>query len=248
LEDKLDRFGSVPLGEAPVKHRSREWLSFAAATAAIIAIAISLIIAGRPAGRAVQSRPSPTPSPTPTDGSIEFFNGTIHGWRIATSEVLEQEGLSRNLDPDCDPRQGGASMQTDLDFDLTYLPNDIGTPAHAPAATKWACGKRGFSVSWSYDWDNNPYDGIGILTVERALWGSRSRDLHARKDLVEACSVRGRDAVCVHYEEDDKLGRGRGGYVVVIEDDVFDPYATILTITASGIPYDELLKIAAGIR
>lgn len=230
-----------------MKPSNREWISFGAVAIALIAISVTAVVAGRTPDQQVGTRRTNSPSPAPTDGSSEYFDGTIQGWRIAADEVLEREGLDRNLNVDCEPKQVGAKTKTDLDFKVTYIPKGIGTPAHEPNVGKWICGGRGLSVRESRDWDDNPYDGLATLEIERAVWGSRARSLYAPKDQVGACSIGAKKAICVHYENDAK-GRGLGGTILVIEDDELDPWVTALLISASGIPYDELVKIAEGIR
>jgi hypothetical protein len=199
----------------------------------------------QPNSRISTFSPSPSPSASATANDLGYFEGKIHGWDIGP----DADDQGRKLNLDCMPRQVGEGTATDLDLRLTYMPKNIGTPSHEPQVMKWVCGSMGLSVTYNFDWDNNPYEGLGILRVERLITGVRARSLYARRELVEACRVRGLPAVCVHYE-DDARGRGKtSASILIIEDDILNPYARTLLITdATGIPFDELIKIAEGIR
>ena len=138
--------------------------------------------------------------------------------------------------------------RTDLDFRITYMPKNIGTPAHDPQVAKVICGKMGLSVTYNFDWDDNPFDGLATLRIERVLTAVRASALYAPRDLVEACTVRGSPAICVHYE-DDARGRPNSATIFIIEDNNANPYMSTLVLTdAGGIPFSELIKIAEGIR
>lgn len=224
----------------------------------LLVVALGLAACGEPQKPAAGPSPSAEPTRHPNIDLMEAdsrkprFDGTIYGWRVAPTSVLEREGLRRDLreglrkvDPDCEARRVRTGTRTDLDFTLTYFPQGVKV-AGKPGVDKWVCGDIGLSVLESYSFDETPHLGVGDLRVERVLRDKRAFDIHAAEDRVEACSVRGFPAVCVHAV-DDETGLGESG-VVVIEDDDLDPFATTLLVWASELPFDEVLKVAEGVR
>jgi hypothetical protein len=165
---------------------------------------------------------------------------------------LEKEGFSRDLgeglrqlDPDCETREVGVATATDLDFTLNYFPRGAKV-AGAPGVMKWVCGDIGLSVSENYALDETPRLGVGDLRIERSLQGMKYFDLYAAGDRVEACVVRGLPSVCVHAV-DDESGLGEST-ILMIEDNELDPFVTRFFVHASELPFNEVLKIAEGLR
>lgn len=192
------------------------------------------------------SFPGPTPSqmpastPAPTSVSTELFDGSFYGWRFAPDEVLRAEGLDRNLSVDCEPREYGEEHQTDLDFHADYLPAGQRTSS----VVKWACGDVGLSVVEEYSFAAYPGSTV---TLQRALWGSKSADLWAPAAFVRACEVGGKPAVCVHYLDD---GTGRGGHlaqIIVLERASLDPHALVFRLSGVEIPFAELMAIMTSV-
>lgn len=172
------------------------------------------------------------------------FDGTVHGWRLAPDRTLEAEGLvERGLSRDCAATEASAEIRTDLDFTVAYLPANIKI-ADVVGPTKWICGGEGLSVQFSYRLDT-PL-GSGDLMVWRAKWGNRMLAAYAADGSVEEATISGHPAIVIHPAEDE-YGLGTG-VVIVIEDDAGPEY-TLLTVSAdNGVPFEELLKIAEGIR
>lgn len=197
--------------------------------------------------------PSLPSSPAPTAGAcveltptrhneMEYFNGSCYGWRLATSDVLEAEGLGRNLQLDCEAKRYGRDHRTDLDFKLGYVPKG----AHVDGVEKWACGRTGLSV---YTMVSSDTPIAWVVDIERSLTGSKAINEVALPGRVEPCEVRGHPAICVHYLDDAQPDRGgRVAEVIVIEDGTLDPHAVVLRVDGDGIAFDELMKIAEGIE
>jgi hypothetical protein len=172
------------------------------------------------------------------------FDGVVQGWRLAPDNILEAEGrLDRNLSRKCEPRMVDGDAETALDFTLTYIPAKIEVQ-DAPEVTKWSCDGEALSVTYLYSVETAL--GLGDLMVYRAIWGQRSLDLLAPSDKVTEGSVNGAPAIFV-APADAKTGLGTG-QIIVIEDDT-GPEFTVLRVSAdNGIPFEELVKIAEGIR
>jgi hypothetical protein len=216
-------------------------------------------------GQLQSSLPLAGPSPSPEctrhrniclrddDAKKPRFDGTIHGWRVATFEVIKREGLNRDLseqmqeiDPDCEWQRFGEETHTSIDFVLTYFPSGVKVVGQ-PGVEKWACGDIGGSMFENYSFDETPHHlGTGSLFVQRSLQNTRAFAVHTAEDRVEACAVRGLPAICVHAL-DDATGLG-DSKVFVIEDDKLDPFVTVLLVEASEIPFEETLKVAEGVR
>jgi hypothetical protein len=85
--------------------------------------------------------------------------------------------------------------------------------------------------------------------LERSIRGSRSFSIYVPLEeayLLEACRVGGHPAICRH-KRDDEESKGMS-HILVIEDDVLDPFVQVLIVTGDEIPFDEVLKIAEGVR
>lgn len=191
------------------------------------------------ASQTVGQRPPTSPDST-SPAAEELFEGTIRGWRIAPQAVIDAEGLGRNLNVDCTPKVAHSEARTELDFVLGYVPAGANSSVNT---VKWMCDGKALSVVEQRDFDET----VGSLDIERVLWGpNRAMPLDAPRSRVEFCAISGHPAVCVH-PEDDVSGRG-SSYIFVIEDDSMDPHATVLRISASEIPYADVLKVANELR
>lgn len=173
------------------------------------------------------------------------FDGSALSWRIAPYAELQAEGIGdpASVDRSCEPYEAGAEKLTQLDFTVTYLPPEfkIG-PVEGPI--KWLCGNEGISVLFIYNVDTAL--GAGQIFVERSIRARQILELDVPHDSVEAGAIRGTPAIIAH-PADDATGLGVG-HVIVIEDDGH-PEFTILRVTAdNGVPFDELIKIAEGIK
>lgn len=172
------------------------------------------------------------------------FDGTVHGWRVASSTVLEAEGLvERDLSRGCEATLAGEELRTELDFAVSYLPTSISV-AEIEGPSKWICDGEALSVQYSYRLDT-PL-GSGDLTIWRAVWGNRTLAIDAADDSIVEGTVGERPAILIHPAE-DKYGLGTG--VVIVLEDNTGPEYTLLTVSAdNGVPFKEVLKIAESIR
>lgn len=177
--------------------------------------------------------------PSPAPSTSRYFDGTVHGWRIAEQEVLEREGLGRSLNLDCEPREAGRETPTNLDIDATYLPDLV--RGATPSESKWVCDGHGLSALVQYEFEGPA--GAGSLRLERSLYGARAFAIYALtgSSSVSECFVGDRPAICVRRDTGSSE-------ILVIEDDVLDPHAIVLLIEGEGLPFDELMRIAEGIR
>ena len=217
----------------------------------LIVIVLTLVTVTAACGtdKPVTSRPIPTEtpsSPTPSETPRGEFDGVIHGWRIARHEVLQQEfgDDERNLQLDCDAHKVGSETATDLDIKLSYFPKSV-TVVGTPVTEKWVCDKIGLSVYQNYNLEQTRYktlSGAGEIRLERFLMGRRAYELFAPAAAVSACAVAGSPAICVRRNDDE----GEAD-IVVIEDDTLDPHATLLLVSAYGVPFEELVKMIEGI-
>ena len=182
-------------------------------------------------------------SPTPT----AEFDGTIHGWRIAPNAVLEAEFGNdlRNLDLECDAKKVAPSAKTNLDVDLTYFPESA-QERGKPSIVKWVCGAQGLSTYYQWDLRTKPFPVVGTtgyLRIDRVVTARRAYHIGTtRADRVSACTVAGFRAVCFRNEPEGHV------LILVIEDDVLDPHATVLLVDAEGLPFDELVKMIEGLE
>jgi hypothetical protein len=172
-----------------------------------------------------------------------LFDGTVAGWRLAPDQILDEEGLSRNLSRDCSPELAEKDTATDLDFTLTYVPADIEIREN-PEVAKWVCGGHALSVTSIMTLDT-PL-GEGTLMVYRAIWGQRELDLMAPFDRVTEGTIGGAPAIFVEPAE-PRFGLGTG-QIIVIEDDTGPEYVVLRVFADNGIPFDELVRLAEGIR
>ncbi len=172
-----------------------------------------------------------------------LFDGVLQGWRLAPDNILEEEGLGRNLSLDCEPELVDSDTATELDFTLTYVPADIEVRGK-PEVTKWVCDGAALNVTSMMTLDT-PL-GEGILMVYRAIWGKRDIDLMAPYDRVTEGTINGAPAIFVQ-PADPQLGLGTG-QVIVIEDDADPEYVVLRVFADNGIPFDELVQLAEGIR
>jgi hypothetical protein len=191
-----------------------------------------------PSARALEIRAALT-----EDALKPRFTGTIWGWEVGPTEVIEAEGRTeRDLEVACDPFPAGAETPTSLDFEVGYLPELRLESSTEPS--KWLCDGRGLSVALEYTF-STPL-GPGSLWIEQAVWGRRAVAVFAAADRVEAGRILERPAIFAH-QVDDEEGLGLG-QIIVIEDDEA-PEFQILRLTAdNGIPFAELRKIAEGVR
>jgi hypothetical protein len=172
-----------------------------------------------------------------------LFDGVVQGWRLAPDDVLEQEGLGRNLSRECEPELVDSDTATELDFTLTYIPAMIEVRQNRDAA-KWVCDGEALSVTSLMTIDT-PL-GEGTLMVYRAIWGQRDLDLLAPYDRVKEGTINGAPAIFVQ-PADPKFGLGTE-QVIVIEDDAGPEYVVLRVFADNGIPFDELVHLAEGIR
>jgi hypothetical protein len=172
------------------------------------------------------------------------FEGQLIGWSIAPYSALEAQGSTRHdVSRSCKSFQAGAETPTKLDFVVGYLPDSIKVrQVYGPI--KWVCGSEGLSVRVQFD-VSTPL-GIGEISIERVIRADRVIEMDVPADSVEVGKVNGHDAVFAH-PMDDQSGRGIGRVFVIEEDEA--PEFTILRIYADeGVPFDELVKIAEGIK
>jgi hypothetical protein len=217
----------------------------------LIVIVLTLVTVTVACGsdKPVASRPLPTEtssSPAPNEIPPGEFDGVIHGWRIARHEVLQQEfgDDERNLQLDCEEQKVGSETATDLDINVSYFPKSV-TIVGTPVVVKWVCDKIGLSVYQNYNLEDTPYEtlgGAGEIRLERFLMGRRAYELFVPAAAVSACTVAGSPAICVRRNDDE----GEAD-IVVIEDDTLDPHATLLLVSAYGVPFEELVKMIEGI-
>ncbi len=178
------------------------------------------------------------------DAAKPRFDGTIQGWRLATSEVLAEEGIaSGNLELTCIAHSAGEETPTQLDFTLGYVPEDLTIEA-TTGPEKSICGDDAYSVFTVYNLDTPM--GSGDLFISRRVWGRRALDLYAASDGVEAGTINGMPAIFVRPANSD---HGLGvGQVIVIEDDTGPEFTVLRVYNDNGVPFDELVKIAEGIE
>jgi hypothetical protein len=172
------------------------------------------------------------------------FDGEVLGWRVAPLAVLDAEGVGRQpLARDCATVPAKQGTRTQLDFQLGYFPPDL-TIGPVEGPNKILCDDQAISVAIIYNVDT-PL-GAGLIWVERSIQASRSLELDAPFDSVEEGSINGAPAIVVH-PDDDKTGLGIGR-VIVIEHDG-DAEQTVLTVIAdNGVPFEQLIKLAEGIK
>jgi len=176
-----------------------------------------------------------------SDGNEPLFDGTMSGWRIAPTAVIRSEGLERQLQLDCTPQEVNGETKTDLDFAVGYLPPG----ARLTTSVKTVCDGRGLSVSQWFAVDKTPTQkSAGSLRVERWLMDKRAFAIDADRSRVEACTISDHPAVCVR-PGDDPL---EDSIILLIEDDVLDPFATVLFVAAEGVPYSEALKVVNSVE
>lgn len=171
------------------------------------------------------------------------FDGVVQGWRLAPDDILESEGLGRNVARDCEVQAADRDTQTDLDFSMTYIPAQIAVREN-PEVTKWVCDGDALSVTSIMTIDT-PL-GEGTLMVYRALWAQRDLDLVAPADRVSEGTINGSPAIFVR-PADPEFGLGTG-QVIVFEDDTEPEFVVLRVFADNGIPFDELVRLAEGIR
>ena len=172
------------------------------------------------------------------------FDGTLLGWRVGPYEELEADGLlATSVTRSCESREAGPETPTQLDFTVGYLPSSIKV-GQVTGPVKWVCGGDGISVLYHYS--VGTAIGVGEIWIQRVIRSRAIIEMDVPEDSVETSTINGKPAIVVHPAHDmSGLGMGR---VVVIEDDM-GPEFTILSVTTDdGIPFDELLKIAEGIK
>lgn len=172
------------------------------------------------------------------------FDASVLGWRAAPYGVLADAGLSE-MGPtkSCDYSLADAKTETQLDFTPTYFPERLKVSL-IEGPIKTLCGDEATSVRYVYEVYSEL--GYGEIWFERSTRTSRVLEMNVPFDSVETQVVRDTPAIVVH-PDDDSTGFG-SGRVVMIEDDLGEEF-TILSIFAdNGVPFDELIKIAEGIR
>jgi hypothetical protein len=132
---------------------------------------------------------------------------------------------------------------TKFDFTLTYIPADIKI-REKPDVAKWTCDGDALNVT-SLMMIDTPL-GEGTLMVYRASWSQRALDLMAPADRVTEGTINGYPAIFVR-PADSEFGLGTE-QVIVFEDDAEPDYVVLRVFADNGIPFEELVKLAEGIR
>ncbi|MBI4728121.1 MAG: hypothetical protein HY775_01255 [Acidobacteria bacterium] len=170
------------------------------------------------------------------------FDGIIHGWRIAPGPTLEADGTgSASRSFDCTPDEAAGDRPTTLDFTLTYSPPGAGSPSDPE---RIVCDGTARSVAVSYPVRTS--FGESVVRIDRSTWDRRAFPIEAASDRVGAGVVGGKPAVFVR-PIDAASGFGPSE-ILIIEDDELDPFATILHLATSDLPFEQLLEIAEGVR
>lgn len=176
------------------------------------------------------------------EGKKPLFDGVALGWRLAPSDVLQEEGISRKLSKPCDVKSVDPATATEFDFRLTYIPADI--KLREPEVAKWTCDGEALNVT-SLMMMDTPL-GEGTLMVYRATLSQRALDLMAPADRVTEGMINGSPAILVR-PADSEFGLGTE-QVIVFEDDADPDYVVLRVFADNGIPFEELVKLAEGIR
>jgi hypothetical protein len=253
--DELTRTVRPPSVRARVS--SRTSVPFGAlATAAVVIAVLALLpfLPTEPPGSTADPTASASPTGTdkapqrtprfietqhPSEGPVTLFDGTIHGWRFAPTDVLRAAGFNGEDPRDCEAQEYGATHPTDLDFGVAYLPSG----PRSEQVTKSACDDRAYFVTREITFEETG----GYLHMTRVLSGSASFPLEAPTSLVEPCQIADRPAVCVHYLDDTT---GRGGHlaqIIILEQPALDPYGVVFRLAGGEMPFAELVKIASSV-
>lgn len=173
------------------------------------------------------------------DAKQPRFDGMLHGWRIAPGVTLEAAGISaQSRTMRC---TGTSDGSTPLDFTVTYTPPQL---SGWGAFERLLCGTTATSV-YRTATVASPH-GHGTVIVERKLWDHAAYPINAAEGRVSAGTIRGRPAILV--EPLDRTYGFGDSLILIIEDGVFDPYAQLVQVNASNLPWDEVRRFAEGIR
>jgi hypothetical protein len=202
-----------------------------------VGIALAASVVGVAVFRAIGSSGLPMPGPSSSE-----FDGRIAGWRIAGEDVLIQAGLIGGPlnGLTCRGREIDPATKTNLDFSLTYLPEGLRVRG-SPGVSKVRCDALTTIVSAHYELDAAA--GTAILDIDRELVDRAAFPIEADADRVSAGTVGGHPAVFVNTNPVNGQSE-----ILVIQDGVFDPDAVVLHIIAYNVSFDDLVRVAAGIR
>jgi hypothetical protein len=172
------------------------------------------------------------------------FDGTVLGWRIATHDVLEEEGIHpTGLTRECEGSAAGPETATTFDFTIEYIPPHI-TIGPVEGPFKSLCDNEPISVLIVYN-VATPI-GAGQLLIERSILSAPTLEMDVPFDSVEGGEINGKPAIIFH-PDDDRTGLGLGR-IVVIEDENGTEFTVLSVIADNGFPYHELIKVVEGVR